>query len=394
MKLHLLTFVMIFGLITGCNTGTNMKTTEKEELSKDDFKYLLEQFADLKIMRYEVPGFDDLSLQQKKLVYYLSEAALCGRDIIFDQNYKYNLKIRKTLEQVYLNYQGDRETENFNNFVVYLKRVWFSNGIHHHYSTDKFSPEFMPEYFAELIMNSEGAEFPIDNGETVEELALQLTSIIFDPDIAPKRISLDPEKDMIKASACNFYEGVTEQEAADFYNKLKDPSDETPISYGLNSKLVKENGEVREDIYKIGGLYTEALEKIVYWLEKAAEVGITLSVEGHIGSFCETPEALNKLVRDVKGLTLTLDYTHFTKIGFKDEEIEILMPYATHFHARGACMDRAQTSFANNTIDYARVAEEMIRNNYSGYIGIEYVWIDWEHMNEVDNLSESSRKTR
>jgi len=272
MKLHLLTFVMIFGLITGCNTGTNMKTTEKEEISKDDFKYLLEQFADLKIMRYKVPGFNDLSLQQKKLVYYLSEAALCGRDIIFDQNYKYNLKIRKTLEQIYINYQGDRETEDFKNFVIYLKRVWFSNGIHHHYSTDKFSPDFMPEYFAELISNSEGAEFPIDNGETVEEMALQLTSIIFDPDVASKRISLDPDKDMIKASACNFYEGVTEQEAADFYNKMKDPSDETPISYGLNSKLVKENGEVKEDIYKIGGLYSEALEKIVFWLEKAAKV--------------------------------------------------------------------------------------------------------------------------
>ena len=240
MKLHLLTFVIIFGLITGCNTGTNMKTTEKEEINQDEFKYLLEQFADLKIMRYQVQGFDELSLKQKKLVYFLSEAALCGRDIIFDQNYKYNLKIRKTLEEIYNNYKGNRETEDFQNFVVYLKRVWFSNGIHHHYSTDKFNPEFMPEYFTELIMNSEGAEFPIENGESVEELALQLSSLMFDPEVAPKRISLDTDTDMIKASACNFYEGVTEQEAEDFYNKMKDPSDESPISYGLNSKLIKE----------------------------------------------------------------------------------------------------------------------------------------------------------
>lgn len=272
MKLHLLTFVMIIGFITACNTGTNMKTTEKEEINQEDFKYLLEQFADLKIMRYQVPGFDELSLQQKKLVYYLSEAALCGRDIIFDQNYKYNLKIRRTLEEIYKNYKGDRNTADFQNFVIYLKRVWFSNGIHHHYSTDKFIPEFMPEYFAELIMNSEGAEFPLENSESVDELALQLTSIMFDPDVAPKRISLDPDSDMIKASACNFYENVTQQEAEDFYNNMKDPNNETPISYGLNSKLVKENGIVREDIYKIGGLYTQALEKIVYWLKKASAV--------------------------------------------------------------------------------------------------------------------------
>jgi len=272
MKQGIICIVIVFGLLTGCNMGEKMESKDNSQKEKDEFKFLLEQFADLKIMRYKVPGFDDLSLEQKKLVFYLSEAALCGRDIIFDQNYKYNLKIRKTLEQIYLNYQGDREAENFNNFVVYLKRVWFSNGIHHHYSTDKFSPDFMPEYFAELISNSKDAEFPIDNSETVEELALQLTSLMFDPDVASKRISLDIEKDMIKASACNFYEGVNEQEAADFYNKMKDPSDETPISYGLNSKLVKENGEVREDIYKIGGLYTEALEKIVYWLEKAAGV--------------------------------------------------------------------------------------------------------------------------
>ena len=272
MKYGIVCIVIVFGLLTACNMGEKMESKENTRDNKEEFKFLLEQFADIKIMRYQVPGFEDLSLQQKKLVYYLSEAALCGRDIIFDQNYKYNLEIRKTLEQIYLNYHGDRETDEFKNFVIYLKRVWFSNGIHHHYSTDKFKPEFTPEYFTELIMNSDGADFPLDKGETIDELALKLTSILFDPDIAPKRISLDPEKDMIKASACNFYDGVTEREAEEFYHSMKNPDDPEPISYGLNSKLVKSDGKIKEDVYKIGGLYSSALEKIVYWLEKAANV--------------------------------------------------------------------------------------------------------------------------
>ncbi|MEZ5196273.1 MAG: dihydrofolate reductase [Bacteroidales bacterium] len=250
-----------------------MKTTENTESeNKDDFKYLLEQFADLKIMRYQVPEFDNLTLQQKKLVYYLREAALCGRDILFDQNYKYNLKVRKTLEEIYKNYTGDRETEDFQNFVVYLKRVWFSNGIHHHYSTDKFVPGFSIEYFTELLNNSKGAEFPMCKDQAFEEFAPKISSIIFDPEIAPKRISLDAGSDMIKGSACNFYEGVTQKEAEEFYAKMKDPADKTPISYGLNSKLIKKDGKVMEDVYKVGGLYSAPIEKIVYWLNKAAEV--------------------------------------------------------------------------------------------------------------------------
>lgn len=171
-------------VLFSCNSGERTKSTEKEMEKKDDFKYLLEQFADLKIMRYQVPGFEDLSLQQKKLLYYLSEAALCGRDIIFDQNYKHNLLIRKTLEEIYKHYNGDRDSEDFKNFVVYLKRVWFANGIHHHYSTDKFVPEFSTEYFTELMNNSEGADFPFEEGETVNDLIPKLTSIIFDPTVA------------------------------------------------------------------------------------------------------------------------------------------------------------------------------------------------------------------
>ncbi len=271
-KQILSTIVIMTALFTACNQGTKTTPIQNEMEKPQEFKYLLEQFADLKIMRYQVPGFDELTLQQKKLVYYLSEAALCGRDILFDQNYKNNLKIRRTLEEIYKNYEGDRQTNDFKEFVVYLKRVWFSNGIHHHYSTDKFTPGFSPEYLNELISESQGGSFPLDKGQTISDLVPEMTALLFDPEIAPKRISLDSSKDMIKASACNFYEGVTQKEAEEFYNKMKNPNDTTPISYGLNSKLVKKNGAVQEEVYKVRGLYSAALEKIVYWLEKASAV--------------------------------------------------------------------------------------------------------------------------
>lgn len=257
----------------GCNSeNKKMKTTEMDLTDQADFKYLLEQFADMKIMRYQVLGFDELSLEQKKLIYYLSEAALCGRDIIFDQNYKHNLRIRKTLEEIYKNYQGDRESEDFKEFEIYLKRVWFANGIHHHYSTEKFVPGFSVAYFTHLMQNSSEGDFPLTNAQDVAGLTLELTSIIFDPTIAPKRISLDSGQDIIKQSASNFYEGVTQKEAEAFYEAMKVPGDETPVSYGLNSKLVKRDGKIEEQVYKIGGLYSEALEQIVFWLEKAAAV--------------------------------------------------------------------------------------------------------------------------
>jgi dipeptidyl-peptidase-3 len=271
-KQILSTIVIMIALFTACNQGNKTAPTENTMEQKKEFKYLVEQFADLKIMRYQVPGFDELSLQQKKLVYYLSEAALCGRDILFDQNYKYNLKIRKTLEEIYKNYKGDRQANDFKEFVVYLKRVWFSNGIHHHYSTDKFVPGFSPEYLTELISQSMDAKFPLSEGQTVNDLIPEMTSLLFDPQIAAKRISLDGSTDMIKASACNFYDGVTQKEAEDFYQKMKVPGDTTPIAYGLNSKLIKKNGMVMEDVYRVGGLYSAALEKVVYWLEKAAAV--------------------------------------------------------------------------------------------------------------------------
>jgi dipeptidyl-peptidase-3 len=271
-KQILSTFVIMTALLTACNPGSKKAPTENKMEETKEFKYLLEQFADLKIMRYQVTGFDELSLQQKKLAYYLSEAALCGRDIIFDQNYKHNLKIRKSLEEIYKNYEGDRQSADFKEFVVYLKRVWFSNGIHHHYSTDKFVPDFSPEFLDNLFSECPGAVFPLSDGQTVADLALELKALLFDPTVAPKRISLDGSQDMIKASACNFYDGVTQQEAEEFYEKMKVPGDTTPIAYGLNSKLIKKDGKVMEDVYKVGGLYSAALEKVIYWLEKASTV--------------------------------------------------------------------------------------------------------------------------
>jgi len=265
-KFHLLILMTMMAFIYSCTTET--KKSEK----KEDFKYLSEQFADLKIMRYQIPGFENLSLDQKKLIYYLSQAALAGRDIIFDQNYKYNLAVRKTLEEISKNYQGNRTSPDFQKFMVYLKRVWFSNGIHHHYSTDKFFPEISKEYFVELVKNSEGAEFPIQEGEDHDMFIDRISTIIFDPLIASKRINQDADVDMITSSACNYYDGVTEEEAETFYNKMKENDDETPVSYGLNSKLVKESGKLTEKIYSAKGLYGDAIKQIIFWLEKAVTV--------------------------------------------------------------------------------------------------------------------------
>lgn len=244
-------------------------TAEKEQA---EFDYTVERFADLEILRYEVAGFDELTLDQKKLIYYLQEAALQGRDILFDQNGKWNLAIRQTLETVYTDYQGDRTTEEWAAFETYTKQVWFANGIHHHYSSDKFLPAFTPEYFAEAVKSVDASKLPIREGETVEDLIATLTPIMFDPTVMPKRTNQADGEDLILTSAGNYYDGVTQQEAEAFYNAMKDPKDETPISYGLNSRLVKRDGKIYEEVYKIDGRYGSAIARIVEWLEKAAGV--------------------------------------------------------------------------------------------------------------------------
>ena len=273
--------VTALSLLTAC--GGNPKTTAEAE----KFDYTVEQFADLQILRYRVPGFEDLSLKQKELVFYLTEAALQGRDILFDQNGKYNLTIRRMLEAVYTGYKGDKNTPDFKAMEVYLKRVWFSNGIHHHYGSEKFVPGFTPEFFKQAVQSVDAATLPLAEGQSVEQLCEEVFPVIFDPKVMPKRVNQAVGEDLVLTSACNYYDGVTQQEAEDFYNALKDPKDETPVSYGLNSRLVKEDGKVQEKVWKVGGLYGQALEKIIYWLKKAEGVAETPEQKAVIAKLME-----------------------------------------------------------------------------------------------------------
>ncbi len=253
----LMAFFMII-LVGGCK-----KAEEPAETAAQEFQWQIDQFADLRVMRYQVPGFDELSLDQKKLVYYLSEAALCGRDIITDQNYKHNLAIRRFLDAIVEGYKGDRTDPQWEKFMVYVKRVWFSNGIHHHYSTDKFNPGFTEDYFKTLIEETEGVDM---------DSTSFLLPIIFDPTVDAKKVSQDSTKDLVTLSAVNFYEGVTQEEVENYYASIADEDDPTPIWYGLNSRVVKKDGKVTEEVASIEGMYGPTIEKIVFWLEKAAGV--------------------------------------------------------------------------------------------------------------------------
>ena len=250
--------------------GCTPKQPAQDE-QPQEFTFLVDQFADLRIMRYQIPDWDQLTLQQKAYIYYLNEAAKCGRDILADQNFKYNLCIRKTIEAVINSYQGDRECADFQNFMVYAKRVFFSNGIHHHYAEDKFFPEISEAYFAELVKGCDAAQLPLNEGETVDEFIAFLTPVIFDPNLYKMRRS--SEEDIILNSSVNFYQGgITKPEAEAFYDAMRVPGDQTPISYGLNSRLVKDANGIHEEVYKADGLYGEAIKAIIGWLEKANEV--------------------------------------------------------------------------------------------------------------------------
>ena len=228
-----------------------------------------ERFADIQMLRYELKGFEDLSLNQKLYIYCLSKATLMGRDITFDQQGKYNLRIRKTLEAIFQHYQGNRESEEFQAFVVYLKRVWFASGIHHHYGCEKFVPGFSEEYFYHLVEGIADDKLPLKRGESKEDLLDELVPVIFDPTIQPKRVNQTDGEDLVLTSACNFYEDVTQEEVERFYAKMKDADDPTPPSYGLNSKLTKRNGEMVELTWKEDGLYGAAIKEIVAWLLRA-----------------------------------------------------------------------------------------------------------------------------
>lgn len=254
MKINLKTFVSAAALTLSASTAM--------AIEQKPFDYTVDRFADIEVLRYKVPGFENLSLDQKCLIYYLTEAALWGRDILWDQNYKDNLAIRRLLENVYVNFDGDRTMPDFKNFEKYLKQVWFANGIHHHYSNDKFTPGFSRKFIEDRIIKMRASLVPANYGE--------LLDIIFDPSVAPKKVNQAEGEDLILTSAVNMYgPGVTQAEVEAYFAALKDPDDATPISYGLNTRIEKENGRIVEKQYKLGGLYSDAIAHIVENLEKA-----------------------------------------------------------------------------------------------------------------------------
>lgn len=238
-----------------------------------NFNYHVDRFADIEVLRYEVPEFDRLTLNQKIMLYYLGEAAQMGRDILWDQNGVYNLQIRQLLEAVYNDYKGDRDSKDFKAFEKYLKQVWFGNGIHHHYSTDKFTPEFSQKFFTDAVNALPADKLPLNPGESRRQMLDTLVPVIFDPSVMAKRVNQDGTLDVVVNSASNLYgPGVTQKEVEEFYDKLKDPNDPTPVSYGLNAKVVKDkDGNLKEERYHLTGLYGPAIAKIIYYLDKAKQ---------------------------------------------------------------------------------------------------------------------------
>jgi dipeptidyl-peptidase III len=237
-----------------------------------DFRWTVDRFADIKVMRYQVPGFEGLSLRQKKLVYYLSQAALSGRDILFAQNGRYNLAIRKTLDAVAASWKGDRSSAEWAAFMVYTKQVWFANGIYHHYGNEKFTPAFPEAWFRDAVKGSDAALLPLAQGMGVDALLTSICPVMFDPTVLPKKVSQDPASDMVANSAVTFYNGVSEKEAEAFYKGMKDPRDPAPPSHGLNTTLVNEGGRLVEKQWKVDGLYGSAIREIVGWLRRASSV--------------------------------------------------------------------------------------------------------------------------
>ena len=256
---HILLATLAGGFLYSC---VSARTSKKQIEKKDEFEYLAEKFADLKIIRYKIPSWDNLSLQQKKYAYYLTQAGYAGREIIYDQNYRHNLAIKRSLEKVYTSFEGDKTTEDWKNFELYLKRIWFANGIHHHYSNDKFKPGFSEDYL-KSIMKETG----------VDELKAEAMKAIFDPSFDAKKVNLSKDVDLVKASAVNFYSpNMTQADVEKYFKGIIEKGD-NPISYGLNSKLIKdEKGYVKEQVYKVDGMYSAAIKEVIGWLEKAADV--------------------------------------------------------------------------------------------------------------------------
>ena len=289
--------------------GKKQETTNLYTPDPETFDYVVDAFADMQVMRYRVTGIESLTLKQQELLYYLSEAALCGRDIIWDQNGKDHLQIRRVLEAVYTS-NVDKTTDDFKAFEIYLKRAWVSNGIHHHYSGAKFVPEFSQPWFEEAFGALAPEVLPLKEGQSAAELLAMMNGYLFDPTVAPLHKNQAAGVDLLATSSSNYYQGVSQKEAEDFYNAMKDPNDAEPIMFGMNSKLVKgEDGVIYEDTYKIGGLYSDAMEKIVYWLEKALTV--TENEAQHA--------ALEKMIEFYRSGDLK-DFDEYAKLWVKDTE--------------------------------------------------------------------------
>lgn len=268
--IYMLTTLFLLG---ACSNG---KQAERKPSADDGidstFEYKVDRFADIEILRYPVPGFNNLSLGQKELIYYLSQAALEGRDILWDQHNRYNLTIRRVCEGVYENYMGDKSSAEWKQFETYLKQIWMANGIHHHYSEDKIMPLFTQDYFVSLVKGVDPGRMPFRDGMAADETLNEILPVMFDPNVMPRRMSQASGTDIVQTSAVNFYEDVTQEEVEDLYHAMKDVDDDTPLSYGLNSKVTKVNGEVTEQVWKLGGMYDKAIERIIGWLEKAEAV--------------------------------------------------------------------------------------------------------------------------
>lgn len=302
-------FLIAMTAVLFASCGKKQETTNLYTPDPEGFDYVVDAFADMQVMRYRVTGIESLTLKQQELLYYLSEAALCGRDIIWDQNGKDHLQIRRVLEAVYTS-DVDKTTDDFKAFEIYLKRAWVSNGIHHHYSGAKFVPEFSQPWFEEAFGALAPEVLPLKEGQSAAELLAMMNGYLFDPTVAPLHKNQAAGVDLLATSSSNYYQGVSQKEAEDFYSAMKDPNDAEPIMFGMNSKLVKgEDGVIYEDTYKIGGLYSDAMEKIVYWLEKALTV--TENEAQHA--------ALEKMIEFYRSGDLK-DFDEYAKLWVKDTE--------------------------------------------------------------------------
>ncbi|MFM6984777.1 MAG: dipeptidyl-peptidase 3 family protein [Chitinophagaceae bacterium] len=315
---HLITPIALAAAFTlsNCNSPAKKAAESTSYPSKPVFNLYDDpnRFADVEILRYDVPGFEKLSLNQKLLVYYLSEAALCGRDMIYDQNNKNNLRLRKTLEELYVNYEGDKKANEFRYFEVYLKRFWMSNGIHHHYAENKLQAEFSSDFLMKMISASPKAQLPVGDSKDTTAFKKWLTDIIFNPAIEAKRVNKADGIDQIKESANNFYDGLTLKEVKAYYDPKKANDTVEPLSWGLNSKLVKENGKLVEKTWKVGGMYGASISKIVEWLTKAMSVAETaeqkaamqLLIDFYKSGDLKTWDAYN--IAWVKDVNSSIDY--------------------------------------------------------------------------------------